>query len=119
MLTDPDSLYRKLYNKSLAFFLWVIEVDPEPFTFKLHITANTLKEINIAMIRTSVEALIGSCGSHGAKSKINVQFFAKKKQFKVFVTIEERQLAQSFFQTIWHLKELPILDQNDCTSELF
>jgi hypothetical protein len=78
-MTDPESLYRKLYNKSLTFFLWVIEVEESPPIFKLHVTANTLKEINIAMIRTSVEALVASCSPKGGKPKINVQFFAKKK----------------------------------------
>ena len=72
VMTDPESLYRKLYNKSLAFFLWVIEVEPAPSIFKLHITANSLKEMNMAMTRNSVEALIESCGSHAKKPKIIV-----------------------------------------------
>lgn len=37
VLTDPDSIYRKLYNKSLQFFLWTIDVEPAPSIFKLHI----------------------------------------------------------------------------------
>ena len=36
-LTDKDSLYRKLYNRSLPFFKWVIDEEPEPYVFKLHI----------------------------------------------------------------------------------
>ena len=35
--TDKDSLYRKLYNRSLPFFVWVIEQEPAPYIFKLHI----------------------------------------------------------------------------------
>jgi hypothetical protein len=35
--TDPDSLYRKLYNTSLPFFLWVIASEPAPYIFKLHV----------------------------------------------------------------------------------
>ena len=37
----------------------------------------------------------------------------------MFVTISETSLAQTFFQKIWQMKELPILDQNDCTKVLF
>jgi len=36
-LTDPNSIYRKLYNRSLEFFLWVIDKEPAPYVFKLHV----------------------------------------------------------------------------------
>jgi hypothetical protein len=57
-LTDKDSLYRKLYNRSLPFFTWVIDEEPEPYVFKLHIQALTLKELTIPSVRYSVESLI-------------------------------------------------------------
>ncbi len=37
VFTDKDSLYRKLYNRSLSFFLWVIEQEAPPYVFKLHV----------------------------------------------------------------------------------
>ena len=80
--TDPDSLYRKLYNKSLSFFIWIIETEPGPFVVKLHIQALSIKEMNMNQVRASLEALI-----NGDDYKINISFYAAKKQFKVFVTI--------------------------------
>lgn len=50
------------------------------------------------MVRVSIEATFGPLAlPEGEKPKVNVQFFAKKKQFKVFVTIEDIVLAKSFF----------------------
>ena len=71
------------------------------------------------MVRAAVEALVGSVCSQTAKPKMNVQFFAKKKQFKVFVTIDDCKLAQKFFQAIWSMKELPIPDPSNYTTVLF
>ena len=56
--TDPNSLYRKLYNTNLPFFLWVIEKEEAPYIFKLHVQALTQKEMNMSTVRRSVEALI-------------------------------------------------------------
>ena len=71
------------------------------------------------MVRASVEALVASVSSQSGKPKLNVQFFAKKKQFKVFVTIDDCKLAQTLFQVIWHMKELSILDSSNYTTVLF
>lgn len=73
MLTDKDSLYRKLYNRSLLFFLWVIEQEKPPYVFKLHVQALTLKELSIPQVRTSIEIYLKQ------PAKVSVQFFAKKK----------------------------------------
>jgi len=62
VLTDPNSLYRKLYNRSLDFFKWVIDTEADqkklPLIFKLHVQANSTKEIKVPMLKRSVEALI-------------------------------------------------------------
>ena len=52
------------------------------------------------------------------KSQINIQFFAKKKQFKVFITIKSRDVAINFFEQVFRMKELPILDQEDIMHEI-
>jgi len=61
-MTDANSLYRKLYNRSLDFFLWVIEQEPAPYVFKLHVQANSAKEITLAMMRRSMDALLTPLG---------------------------------------------------------
>lgn len=35
--TDPNSLYRKLYNRDLAFFQWVIDREQGPILIKIHV----------------------------------------------------------------------------------
>ena len=35
--TDPNSIYRKLYNRNMEFFLWILDREPAPFVFKLHV----------------------------------------------------------------------------------
>ena len=57
------------------------------------------------MIRASVEALVSLGGS-----KINISFYAKKKQFKVFVTIPDAKTAIQFFETVFTMKSIPILE---------
>ncbi len=57
------------------------------------------------MIRASVEALVSLVGS-----KINIAFYAKKKQFKVFVTIAAAKTAIQFFETVFTMKSIIILD---------
>ena len=71
--TDKDSLYRKLYNRSLPFFVWVIEQEPSPYIFKLHIQAQTLKDLTMSSVRASIEIYLSQ------EDKVNVQFFPKKK----------------------------------------
>lgn len=59
ILTDPNSLYRKVYNKKLHFFMWVMEVEPPPYIFKLHVTAVMDKfKVTMKSIRRSVEKLL-------------------------------------------------------------
>ena len=107
-MTDKDSLYRKLYNRSLPFFVWVIEQEPAPFIFKLHIQAMTLKELTITSVRQSIEVFLNP-----KQDKVSVQFFAKKKQFKVFVTIKQKADAVSFFERVFRMKELTIIDMKE------
>ena len=57
-LTDPNSLYRKLYNSNLDFFLWVLDVEKPPFSFKLHVQAQTPRELKMVQVKRSVQALI-------------------------------------------------------------
>ena len=51
---DPNSLYRKLYNRNMEFFLWVLEKDPAPYFFKLHIQAQKKNEMRAPMVKRSV-----------------------------------------------------------------
>jgi hypothetical protein len=92
VVTDPNSLYRKLYNRSLDFFLWVIDVEQLPYTFKLHVQALSKNEIKPQMVKRSIEFLIPP--SLTSKPKVDVQFFSKKKQFKVFVELSEKAVAK-------------------------
>ena len=52
-----------------------------------------------------------------AQPKIQVQYFTKKKQFKVFVEFTETKSAQQFFSKTYVMKNLAILD--DSFKELF
>lgn len=70
MMTDPNSIYRKLYNRNMEFFLWVIEREPSPFIFKLHIQALNKNEMKVNTVKRSVQAMIPSLPSskkHGAQ----------------------------------------------------
>ena len=78
-LTDPNSIYRKLYNRSLEFFLWVIDKEPAPYVFKLHVQAETQKEIKVNTVRRSVQALIPRSQNNKKPAKVQAQFFVKKK----------------------------------------
>lgn len=45
-MTDHNSIYRKLYNRDIEFFLWVIERQQKaPYVFKLHVQANSKNEM--------------------------------------------------------------------------
>ena len=108
VVTDPNSLYRKLYNRSLDFFLWVIDVEQPPYTFKLHVQSLSKNEIKPIMVKRSIEFLIPP--SLTSKPKVDVQFFSKKKQFKVFVDIYEKAIAKQFFRKVFSSKTLWLLD---------
>jgi len=54
-----------------------------------------MKDITITAVRSSVEVLLHE------KAQINIQFFAKKTQFKVFVTIKSCAAAVKFFETVF------------------
>lgn len=90
-----------MYNRSLEFFLWVIDTEKPPYTFKLHIQAMSAKEIKIPMIKRSIEFLIPASES---KPSIDVQFFSKKKQFKAFVEIDDPDVAKEFFRATFSSK---------------
>jgi len=66
------------------------------------------------MLKRSVQALIPSAtGKKNALTpKIQVQFFSKKKQFKVFVEFSDSKLAQQFFAKTFIMKSLVILDDS-------
>lgn len=36
--TDPNSLYRQVFNRDLNFFLYVIDKTEPPYVIKLHVT---------------------------------------------------------------------------------
>lgn len=64
-MTDPNSIYRKLYNRNLEFFLWVIATEPAPFFFKLHVQALTKTEMKPSMVKRSVQALVPNATGKG------------------------------------------------------
>jgi hypothetical protein len=49
-MTNPHSIYRKYYNQSLQFFMWIIQKEEPPFIFKIHIQAKNKAELNERMI---------------------------------------------------------------------
>ena len=58
-MTDPNSIYRKLYNRDLDFFLWCIEKQSKaPYLFKLHIQSYNKNEMKVPTVKRSVQALI-------------------------------------------------------------
>lgn len=67
------------------------------------------------MIRSSVEALIFDDDKN---LKINIQFFVKKKQFKVFITLSQPKVAIQFFEAVFKLKNLTIIDPTDPEKEV-
>lgn len=109
MLTDPNSLYRKLYNRSLDFFLWVIDQEAPPYKFKLHIQAQTANELKVHQVKRSIEFLvpIDSC-----EPRIEVRFFSQKRQFKAFVEIDQAEAAKDFFSSTYRARQLTILDSD-------
>lgn len=109
VLTDHNSLYRKLYNRSLDFFKWVIDREKPPYIFKLHVQAFSAKEIKIPMVKRSIEFLIPHSQQ---KPKIDIQFFSKKKQFKAFVEIQDASVAKHFFTHTFSAKNLALLDND-------
>lgn len=60
------------------------------------------------MVKRSIEFLIPP--SLTSKPKVDVQFFSKKKQFKVFVDIYEKAIAKQFFRKVFSSKTLWLLD---------
>lgn len=57
-MTDPNSIYRKLYNRNMDFFLWILEREQAPFVLKLHVQAKNKKDMNVAMVKRSIQALV-------------------------------------------------------------
>ena len=58
-MTDPNSIYRKLYNRDMDFFLWVLEKQNKaPYVFKLHLQANSKNEMKVPTVKRSIKALI-------------------------------------------------------------
>lgn len=51
----------------------MIEQEPSPYIFKLHIQAQTLKDLTMSSVRASIEIYLSQ------EDKVNVQFFPKKK----------------------------------------
>ena len=87
--------------------MWVIHTEDPPYVFKLHIETMTNKEINMATIRRSVEALIPGavdCKKNCENFKVTAQLFSKKKQFKVFVEINDKPTAHEFFKGCFKMK---------------
>ena len=88
--------------------MWVIHTEDPPYVFKLHIETLTNKEINMATIKRSVEALIPNSSETGKKNgenfKVSAQLFSKKKQFKVFVEIYDKPIAHEFFKGCFKMK---------------
>ena len=76
--------------------------------FKLHVQANATKEINMSAMRRSIDALLAplthSDSLNDEKPKTTIQFFAKKKQFKVFVEFSDASKAKQFFETTFRMK---------------
>ena len=47
-MTDQNSIYRKLYNRDINFFLWILErQEKAPYVFKLHVQANSKNEMKV------------------------------------------------------------------------
>lgn len=87
-MTDPNSIYRKLYNRNMDFFLWILEREQAPFVFKLHVQAKNKKDMNVAMVKRSIQALVSqktiaeaslAATKKASSPKISVQYFTKKK----------------------------------------
>jgi hypothetical protein len=57
-MTDPNSIYRKLYNRNMDFFLWILEREQAPFVLKLHVQAKNKKDMNVPMVKRSIQALV-------------------------------------------------------------
>jgi len=101
----------------MDFFLWVIERENAPHNIKLHVQALSKNEMKPAGVKRSIQALLQNCESKKPQPKISVQYFSKKKQFKVFVELSDCKQAQQFFARTFVMKKLAILD--DCFQEVF
>lgn len=111
VLTDPNSIYRKKYNRSLDFFLWVIDNERPPYRFKLHIQALKANEASYSTIKRSIEFLVPVSQSR-CEPIIDVKYFSQKKQFKAFVEIEDPEVAKEFFSQAYRARTLSIMDAN-------
>ena len=49
--TDPNSVYRQVFNRDLSFFLFVIDNTEPPYYIKLHITTLVPNELTDQQIK--------------------------------------------------------------------
>ena len=76
--------------------------------------------MKVPTVKRSIKALITHSASgqkKAAQPKITMQYFTKKKQFKVFVEFMDPKSASRFFEKTFVMKNLAILDES--FSELF
>ena len=105
-MTDLNSLYRKLYNRDLTFFCWVIDQERATIYIKLHIQAQSQREFKPKDIRRSVIALLPRNMHKDNQPNIQIQFFTKKKQFKVFLEFQNSDTASKFFSKAFGMKKI-------------
>eukprot|EP00347_Sterkiella_histriomuscorum_P013453 403364654 len=110
-LTNPNSLYRKMYNKNLKFFLWVIENEQPPYIFKMHVQAHSSNDINTQLIQQAIKTQFTKVVGHDVIKSIDVRSFPQKNQFKIFIEIEDKQDAQKYFKKIFKQPKLTFYNE--------
>ena len=58
MKTDPNSVYRQVFNRDLSFFLFVIDNTEPPYFIKLHVTTLLPNEVTEEEVVASITRFI-------------------------------------------------------------
>ena len=53
-MTDPNSIYRKLYNRNMEFFLWILAKEAAPYVLKLHVQARHKHDMKVVQVKRSI-----------------------------------------------------------------
>lgn len=76
--TNPNSIYRRYYNKNLKFFLWVIQKEDPPYIFKMHIQAKDTYDLTEPIVVNSIKKAFFDAVGHDIIQKIDVRPFLQK-----------------------------------------
>lgn len=105
MKTDPNSIYRQVFNRDLKFFLYVIDNSELPIHMKLHVQTQSPGELSdsavkLSLLKTIQKQEFGYWTS--AEIATEVKQFPRKNQIKVFLKVfKEKDKAKKLFSFLY------------------